>query len=603
MCDRPDSLHEKIAKGIDFLTHQLVASMYPSGYWEGGLSSSALSTATAISAMSSANLEIDRPRIQNGVLWLLNYANPEGGWGDTADSPSNLATTLLVLAALKLSKADDSRLDPIRQKAAEYLKLQGVDLEKDVSQAIQREYGADRTFAVPILMNCALAGLVDWADIPGLPFELAIFPHRFYKALRLHVVSYAMPALIAIGLLLNAKNPPRNFFKHWIRRSVVSKVLKILRNMQPPSGGFLEAIPLTSFVTMGLLPLFGPAEPVAADCLAFLRNVQREDGSWPIDSNLSAWVTTSAVVALSEAKSLTKVDARRTSQWIAERQYAAPHPFTHAAPGGWAWTHLAGGVPDADDTSGAILALAELHSSSDNPAKNLVQQEKGIRWLFDLQNNDGGWPTFCRGWGKLPFDRSSPDITAHVLRAIEKFRSSASSSKIQSTCAAAIRKGLRYLSRTQQPDGAWLPLWYGNQAAPDRTNPVIGTSLVLRALELLQFDSESAVRGVQYLLQSQNSDGGWGGASQVRSTAEETALALSALAAWGHEPQIGGAIRRGLGYLLGQLGDAVKNPQPIGLYFSHLWYAEKLYPTVWSLEALGRVQSKPPAEFDSRGEK
>ena len=22
-------------------------------------------------------------------------------------------------------------------------------------------------------------------------------------------------------------------------------------------------------------------------------------------------------------------------------------------------------------------------------------------WLLKLQNRDGGWPTFCRGWGKL----------------------------------------------------------------------------------------------------------------------------------------------------------------------------------------------------------
>ncbi len=42
-------------------------------------------------------------------------------------------------------------------------------------------------------------------------------------------------------------------------------------------------------------------------------------------------------------------------------------------------------------------------------------------WLLDLQNRDGGWPTFCRGWGTLPFDRSSCDLTAHALRALSKW--------------------------------------------------------------------------------------------------------------------------------------------------------------------------------------
>jgi squalene-hopene/tetraprenyl-beta-curcumene cyclase len=37
-----------------------------------------------------------------------------------------------------------------------------------------------------------------------------------------------------------------------------------------------------------------------------------------------------------------------------------------------------------------------------------------------LQNRDGGIPTFCRGWGA--FDRSSPDITAHALRARAAWR-------------------------------------------------------------------------------------------------------------------------------------------------------------------------------------
>ena len=38
-----------------------------------------------------------------------------------------------------------------------------------------------------------------WRLVRPLPFELAVLPHRLYKWLRLPVVSYALPALIAIG--------------------------------------------------------------------------------------------------------------------------------------------------------------------------------------------------------------------------------------------------------------------------------------------------------------------------------------------------------------------------------------------------------------------
>ena len=45
-------------------------------------------------------------------------------------------------------------------------------------------------------------------------------------------------------------------------------------------------------------------------------------------------------------------------EWLLRQQSTREHPFTHAAPGAWAWTPLSGGVPDADDTPGALVALA-----------------------------------------------------------------------------------------------------------------------------------------------------------------------------------------------------------------------------------------------------
>ena len=29
------------------------------------------------------------------------------------------------------------------------------------------------------------------------------------------------------------------------------------------------------------------------------------------------------------------------------------------------------------------------------------------------ERQTAAWPTFCRGWGRLPFDRSGSDLTAH----------------------------------------------------------------------------------------------------------------------------------------------------------------------------------------------
>ena len=59
---------------------------------------------------------------------------------------------------------------------------------------IRKRYGDDKTFAVPILANAAMAGLVEWKEVGVLPFEAACVPQRFYHWLRLPVVSYAIPA-------------------------------------------------------------------------------------------------------------------------------------------------------------------------------------------------------------------------------------------------------------------------------------------------------------------------------------------------------------------------------------------------------------------------
>jgi squalene-hopene/tetraprenyl-beta-curcumene cyclase len=274
---------------------------------------------------------------------------------------------------------------------------------------------------------------------------------------------------------------------------------------------------------------------------------------------------------------LPRIDGDRTADWIAGQQLQTCHPYTQAAPGGWAWTHLAGGVVDADDTSGAILALAAL-----GRRENILV---GVRWLLDLQNRDGGWPTFCRGWGKLPFDKSSPDLTAHALRAI----GCADATIDPHRRRQAIRQGLLYLRRAARPDGSWVPLWFGNQQSPGHTNPVMGTARVLRALELLDPQGIETTRGVQYLLRAQNADGGWGGAEGVRSSQEETALAMSALVPWSEADTSRRVLVRGIDYLIEAIAGSANRPAPIGLYFSHLWYSERLYPLIWTLDALARV--------------
>jgi squalene-hopene/tetraprenyl-beta-curcumene cyclase len=420
--------------------------------------------------------------------------------------------------------------------------------------------------------------VISWKGIPHLPFELAVLPRAWLRLLRLQVVSYALPALIAIGLCLEHHRPSRCPVRRTLRWGCRRSVLALLQDIQPASGGFLEAVPLTSFVAMSLLPLYGPQQPVVKKCLEFLKRLARPDGSWPIDTNLSVWVTTRALEALDSAGALDAQDETAARKWLLALQHQHAHPFTMAEPGAWSWTHLSGGVPDADDTPGALIALSKL-------GKDEAAQQAGLGWLLDLQNDNGGWPTFCRGWGKLPFDRSAADITAHVLRALR----ACDAETHDAYALAAAKRAMAYLESSQRPDGSWLPLWFGNQYAPGLANPVYGTARVLRALAERAPEGHAAARGVEWLLGAQNPDGGWGGNKGVHSTVEESALAITGLTPWISRAEVRAAVERGVEYLVRRVEDgAWTQPAPIGLYFARLWYSEELYPVVWTVEALGR---------------
>lgn len=579
------------------------------GAFRGFLSSSALSTATAsmafaLSAQAAAGTDHQRLAAR-GHAWLCESQNQDGGWGDTTDSPTNISTTMLCWATLGLA-VDRSATSGAIARAEEWLTKEcGSLAPEQLARTIRACYGEDHTFSVPILTTCALGGRLGdardgWRLVPGLPFELAACPHQWFNWLRLQTVSYALPALIAIGQARHHHRPTRNPVLRLLRNLTRKRTLRILRSIQPESGGYLEAAPLTSFVSMSLLSMGLHEHPVTVRALGFLADTVRDDGSWPIDTNLDTWVTTLSINALGNQPPLEAERCASTRDWLLAQQYTEEHPYTHAAPGGWAWTDLSGGVPDADDTSGALLALHRLNGGSDVDAAR-----GGITWLLGVQNRNGGIPTFCRGWGKLPFDQSSPDLTAHALRAWAAWRDELPP-RLRDRTDRAKETAVRYLIGTQRKDGAWVPLWFGNQNESRHENPLYGTSRVLRAVASVTCDAQldgtwvtAGHSAMKWILSAQGFDGGFGGGNGVRPSVEETALALEALAEWAlaaerlgtreseHREALYTGIENAASWLIEKTECGTRfETSPIGLYFAKLWYWERLYPVIFTVSGL-----------------
>jgi squalene-hopene/tetraprenyl-beta-curcumene cyclase len=587
----------------------LLAARGPAGHWSGRLSSSALSTATAIHALRLVDHAANADRIAAGASWLVATQCADGSWGDTVASRGNLSTTLLAwaaLAAIAEEPADAghaaNNVATAVAKAAGWLrdKIGPLDAES-IARALAGVYGRDRTFSVPILTHTALAGRFgppsdpeSWRVIPQLPFELASLPQAWFRLVDMQVVSYALPALIAIGQVRHARQPSW-LLPRIVRNLATGPTLRKLAAIQPENGGFLEATPLTSFVTMSLAGMGLAHHPVAMQGVSFLVQSQRPDGSWPIDTNLATWCTTLSVSALAAGGQLREhldTDGREAiRRWLLHQQWRRVHPYTGAAAGGWAWTDLPGGVPDADDTSGAVAALASLVTDDrphDAAATGDIPSaiDAGLGWLAELANRDGGIPTFCRGWGRLPFDTSCPDITAHFLRAAV----ACGPSPLQRPrVARAIAKATRYLANTQRPDGSWWPLWFGNEHHPQQANPTYGTAKVV----LATLDP----RGAAWLIAAQAADGGVGAAHGLPPSIEETAVTVEALARVATESpdallrdRAATAVAAGVQWLVEKTAQGTRfDAAPIGLYFAKLWYSEELYPLAFTVAALERA--------------
>jgi len=586
---------QEITTARDILEQKLLAKRNDKGVWDGRLSSSALSTAVSLFALHTYNSEKNADFIRQGLQWLSANINDDGGFGDSIKSASNLSTTLLCWSALSIVKEDAEYQQLIHKVEACLIKRLGSLEAEHISKSILHHYKTDRTFSVPILAMCALAGRLGedgWNYVPPLPFQLAVFPDRLFKFLKLSVVSYALPALIAIGLVKQHNDPPKNPLIIQLNKWIIPKVLRILSEKQAPNGGFLEASPLTAFVLMSMVGAGHGKHQLCSKAESFLRASIREDGSWPIDTSLSTWVTTLSINALGE-DSLAKLDAdykTRVYTCLHKQQHRKIHPFTKSKPGGWAWIDLEGGVPDGDDTSGALLAI---HTLSKHISVDLQGVSLGIKWLIDNQNSDGGFPTFCKGWGKLPFDASCADITAHAIRAFLCWKETMSPA-LAKKMDASIRKAIAYLKKEQSSEGSWLPLWFGNEKEANHQNPVYGTSLVLIALMeaykvgfLKQYNYIK--RGIDFLKIAQNPDGGWGANRHVTSSIEETSLALRALVL----NRFDESTNEGTIFLVQKImehKDRDLPAEPIGLYFASLWYYEELYPLTFACATINLIK-------------
>jgi squalene-hopene/tetraprenyl-beta-curcumene cyclase len=527
-----------------------------------------------------------RELIDKAVRSILERQLPDGGFNIYAKGPSEISATVKAYFSLKIAgvSAADSRMVRARDLILAFGGLQAAN-----------SY---------VKVNLSLFDLYPREHCPSIPPEVMLLPGKF-----LYQMSAWTRAIVVSLAIVHASNPCRpvpagfnldelylpgvplgfrrdertftwrNFFlaidrflKFWERhgsRALRRKAIRMAEQWMlarfENSDGLGAIYPPMMYAIMALDVLgYAPDHPASIEARRQFDRLMVDDGErfyfQPCFSPI--WDTGLVGFALGKAQSvagqpLATTALERAAGWILSNEirrkgdWSVKRPRTE--PSGWAFEFRNEFYPDIDDTAMILLALSQANAA-DTAAQQACQQ-RALKWILDMQGGDGGWAAFDvdNNWDVLnavPFadhnamlDPACPDITGRVLEAL-----AAHSLPREHP---AVRRGIEFLRRTQQPDGGWYGRW--------GVAYIYGTCFALRGLEAAGYDAREAevLRAGEWLRSIQNADGGWGESCAsydqgcfvpAESTPSQTAWALMGLIAGGDTGSL--SVKHGIEYLL-----------------------------------------------------
>ncbi|HEY7050026.1 MAG TPA: squalene--hopene cyclase [Jatrophihabitantaceae bacterium] len=594
----------------------------PAGWWKGDLKTNVTMDAEDLLLRRFLGL-LRADELEPTARWIRSQQRADGTWATFHGGPPELSTTVEAYTALKL--AGDSVDAPHMAKAREFVLAQG-GLE------------ATRVFTRVWL---ALFGEWSWDELPEMPPELVLLPKwaplnpydwgcwarqtavaitvvatiKPVRPLPFHVselrsgvtppprkTGFTAAAFNALDRVLKAYNrsPIKPGRQHAFRRAAEWIIAR-----QEADGGWGGIQPPMVYSILALHLLGYPLDhPVIAAGLrgleAFTTREETTDGPirWIEACQSPVWDTCLAVTALLDAGAKpADPSVQRAAEWLLAEEITVKGDWAvrrpSLAPGGWAFEFANDNYPDIDDTAEVVLALNRVGDATVPGIDAAVR--RGMAWTIGMQSRDGGWGAFdadniSKLINQLPFcdfgavtDPPTADVTAHVIEAL---------AHVGGIDSEAGRRGLQWLLDNQESDGSWFGRWGANY--------IYGTGAVVPALVAagISTDAPSIRRAVRWLEQRQNDDGGWG--EDLRSyvdrswhgrgasTASQTAWALLALLAAGEQTP---AVERGVRYLIDtQRADGCWDEDLFtGTGFPGDFYINyEMYRLLFPLSALGR---------------
>ncbi|MFO0830121.1 MAG: squalene--hopene cyclase [Phycisphaerales bacterium] len=433
---------------------------------------------------------------------LRQQRRADGGWGQYPGSGVDLSATVKAYFCLKLA-GDDPR-SPEMTKTRDLVRSMG---------------GAERCNSFTNFYLSSL-GQISWDAVPAIPPELIYLPKWFYfhmdkmsawsRTMILPLalvttlrVTRELPAKLGIDELfvdhearhrLKLRDDVPGFWKGfflcadwflkrlhdlggtpWRTKAVQASLDWILTRAGQDGPAATEGLgaifPPMVYVQVALQGLgYDRANPIVRraeqelDAFFVHGTPWKDDGTSHMQPCFSpVWDTGIALYALADCGLAGSSEAARAAEWLRAKECRFVGDWKNNVDenvpfSGWFFEYQNAYYPDVDDTAMVTMSLRRTGG-----AENLQASERGIAWLFAMQNKDGGWAAFDRTEDRrileyVPFadhnaiqDPSCPDITGRVLECLSWHGIKNDHPRV--------RKAIEFIRSHQEPEGCWFGRW------------------------------------------------------------------------------------------------------------------------------------------------
>ncbi len=633
---------DELDRSITSATDALLDLRQPDGHWCFELEADATIPSEYVLFRHFRGEPEDRELERKIAVYLRRIQGEHGGWPLFHEGAFDMSASVKAYFALKMI-GDDSDA-PHMERAREAILSRGGAARSNV-------------FTRALL---ALYGEVPWRAVPTMPVEIMLLPKWF--PFHLDKVSYwartvIVPLLVlqalrpkavnardthiqelfvtppekvrswpkgahqkapwtqifgAIDIVLKASEP---LFPHFTRKRAIDKACAFVDERLNGKDGLGAIFPamvnsVLMYDVLGI-PDDDARKKVARESIDLLL-VVKDDEAYCQPCLSPIWDTALAAHALLEAGSEKAEEAADSAlAWLKPKQvldvvgdWSSRRPDVR--PGGWAFQYANPHYPDLDDTAVVVMAMDRTRGRVDGKARpdfdNAISRAR--EWIVGLQSKDGGWAAFDADntyhyLNNIPFadhgallDPPTADLTARCVSMLAQLDEGAPTSP-------ELSRGVAWLVHDQREDGSWFGRW--------GMNYIYGTWSALCALNAAGVDaqSETVRKAVDWFIEIQNDDGGWGedgssyrldyrGYEAAPSTPSQTAWALLGLMAAGEVESP--AVARGIAYLAEtQKGDGLWPEErftavgfPRVFYLRYHGYA-KFFP-LWALSRYRRLR-------------